>query len=86
MSSLEITLPEPIKLFVKEQVSKREYCTVSEYLGALISEARRRADQLELESMLLSGFQSPTIEIAAADWSAMRDRVLSRSPELQGQE
>jgi antitoxin ParD1/3/4 len=86
MTSMEITLPEPLKLFVEEQVSKGEYATVSEYLGALIREAQRRADQHGLEAKLLAGLQSPTSEMTAAEWSALRARVLSRSPELQGQE
>jgi antitoxin ParD1/3/4 len=86
MTSMEITLPDPLKRFVEEQVSKGEYATVSEYLGALIREAQRRADHHELEAMLLAGLQSPTSEMTAAEWSALRARVLSRSPELQGQE
>ena len=49
MSNMSISLPEPLKLFVEEQVSKGGYRTASEYLGELIREAQRRADQRELE-------------------------------------
>jgi antitoxin ParD1/3/4 len=86
MTSMEISLPEPLKLFVEEQVSKGGYGTASEYLGALIRDAQRRADQHALEAILLAGLESPTSEMTADEWSALRDRVLSRSPELQGQE
>jgi antitoxin ParD1/3/4 len=86
MTSMNISLPEPLKLFVEEQVSKGGYGTASEYLGDLIREAQRRADRQELEEMLLAGLQSPTSEMTADEWSALRDRIVSRSPELQGQE
>ena len=42
MSNMSISLPEPLKLFVEEQVSKGGYRTASEYLGELIREAQRR--------------------------------------------
>jgi antitoxin ParD1/3/4 len=86
MTSMIISLPEPLKLFVDEQVSKGGNSAASEYLGALIREAQRRADQHELEAMLLAGLQSPTSKMTADEWSALRDRVVARSPELQGQE
>jgi antitoxin ParD1/3/4 len=86
MTRMEITLPESLKLFVEGQVSGGEYGTVSEYLGALIREAQRRADRQELEAMLLEGLQSPTSKMTAVEWSELRERVLSRSPELQGHE
>jgi antitoxin ParD1/3/4 len=85
MTSMNISLPEPLKLFVEEQVNKGGYGTASEYLGELIREAQRRADQHKLEEMLLAGLQSPTSEMTADEWSALRDRIVSRSPELQGQ-
>jgi putative addiction module CopG family antidote len=62
MTSMNISLPEPLRLFVREQVSKGGYSTASEYLGSLIREAQRRADQHELEAMLQAGMQSPTCD------------------------
>lgn len=86
MTTLNISLPEPLKLFVDEQVSKGRYSTASEYFEELIRDAQRRADTHELEAVLLAGLQSPASEMTADDWSDLRDRVLSRSPELQDQE
>ena len=86
MTSLNISLPDPLRLFVEEQMRKGGYTTASEYLGALIRKAQRRALQHQLEAMLQAGIQSPTSEMTADEWSALRDRVVSRSPELQGQE
>jgi antitoxin ParD1/3/4 len=83
MTSMNISLPEPLKLFVEQQVSKGGYSTVSEYLRELIREAQRRTDRQELEAKLLAGLQSPTSEMSADDWTALRERILTRSPELR---
>ena len=83
MTSMNISLPEPLKLFVEQQVSKGGYSTVSEYLRELIREAQRRTDRQELEAKLLAGLQSPTSEMSADEWTALRERILTRSPELR---
>jgi antitoxin ParD1/3/4 len=85
MTSMNISLPEPMKLFVEEQVNKGGYSTASEYLRELIREAQRRTERQELEDKLLAGLQSPTSEMTADDWTALKERILSRSPELRGE-
>jgi antitoxin ParD1/3/4 len=40
MTSMNISLPEPLKPFVDEQVKKGGYSTVGEYLLELIREAK----------------------------------------------
>ena len=84
MTSMNISLPEPMKLFVEEQVNKGGYSTASEYLRELIREAQRRTERQESEAKLLAGLQSPTSEMTADDWTALRERILSQSPELRG--
>ncbi len=44
MTSMNISLPEPLKLFVEEQVSRNGYSTASEYLRELIRERQRREE------------------------------------------
>jgi antitoxin ParD1/3/4 len=85
MTSMNISLPEALKLFVEQQVSNGGYSTASEYLRELIREAQRRQERQELEAKLLAGLQSPTSEMKADDWTALRERILSRSPELRGE-
>jgi antitoxin ParD1/3/4 len=85
MTSMNISLPEPLKLFVEEQVSNGGYSTASEYLRELIREAQRRKERQELEARLLAGLQSPTSEMTADDWKALQDRILARSPELRSE-
>ena len=86
MTSMNLSLPEPLKLFVDEQVTKGGYSTVSDYLLELIQEAKRRIDRQELEAKLLAGLQSPTAEMSADEWTQLRERILARSPELRDQE
>jgi antitoxin ParD1/3/4 len=86
MTSMNISLPEPLKLFVDEQVSKGGYSTVSDYLLELIREAQRRTDRQELEAKLLAGLQSPTGEMSADEWTNLREGILAPSPELRDQE
>ncbi len=83
MTSMNISLPEPLKVFVEEQVSKGGYSTASEYLRELIREAQRRSDHQELRAKLLAGLQSPTSEMTADEWTALRERIVNRSPELR---
>jgi antitoxin ParD1/3/4 len=83
--SMNISLPEPLKLFVEEQVSRGGYGTAGEYLRELVREAQRRKECQELETKLLAGLQSPTSELTADDWKALRDRILARSLELHGE-
>ena len=83
--SMNISLPEPLKLFVEEQVSRGGYGTAGEYLRELICEAQRRKERQELEAKLLAGLQNPTSEMTADDWKALRERILARSPEPHGE-
>jgi antitoxin ParD1/3/4 len=56
MSTMNISLPEPLKRFVDDHVSKAGYGTSSEYVRELI---RRDQDRLHLRSLLLEGAVSP---------------------------
>jgi antitoxin ParD1/3/4 len=52
MSTMSISLPETLKSFVDEQVTRRGYGTSSEYVRALI---RRDQERLQLRDLLLAG-------------------------------
>ena len=52
---MNISLPDSLKSFVDEQVTKRGYGTSSEYVRELI---RKDADILHLRGMLLKGASS----------------------------
>jgi antitoxin ParD1/3/4 len=79
MTSMNISLPEPLKTFVEEQVSKGGYSTASEYLRELIRDAQRRIDREDLEAKLLAGMNSPTADLTAEEWSRLREQIVARN-------
>lgn len=73
MSTMNISLPEPLKSFVDEQVASRGYGTSSEYVRELI---RKDQDRQRLRALLLAGVSSPEREPADdAYFEALRGRV-----------
>lgn len=77
MSTMNISLPDSLKSFVDEQVSKGAYGTSSEYVRELI---RKDADRLHLRSLLLQGAQSgPGGTADAAYFESLRERVRKRA-------
>lgn len=58
MDTMNISLPEPMKKFVEEEVSKGSYSTVSEYIRAVLREEQKRKAQEKLETFLLQGLES----------------------------
>ena len=73
MSTMNISLPDSLKVFVDEQVSQRGYGTSSEYVRELI---RRDQDRMRLRGLLLAGAASaPTVLVDDAYFEGLRDRV-----------
>lgn len=76
MSTMNISLPESLKDFVDEQVTRRGYGTSSEYVRELI---RRDSDRLHLRGLLLEGAASAVAEPAdTAYFDALRQRAKRR--------
>lgn len=65
MTTMNISLPDSLKSFVDEQVTRRGYGTSSEYVRDLI---RRDADRLQLRAILLDGASSDPGAPADADY------------------
>lgn len=74
MSTMNISLPDPLKSFVDEQVSQRGYGSSSEYVRELI---RKDQDRLQLRALLLDGASSAPSATAADD--AYFDRLRERA-------
>ena len=56
MSTMNISLPDPLRAFVEEQVRSGSYSSSSEYVRKLIRDDRAR---LQLRALLLDGAASP---------------------------
>jgi antitoxin ParD1/3/4 len=73
MSTLNISLPDGLKMFVDAQVNERGYGTSSDYVRELI---RRDQDRLHLRAALLEGATSPAgAPVDPAYFESLRERV-----------
>lgn len=78
MTSMNVSLPEALRLFVCER-AKGRFGSASEYVRELIREDQRRAAQERLEAMLLEGLDSgEPIELTAEYWERKRRELLAR--------
>jgi antitoxin ParD1/3/4 len=83
MTTMNIFLPEPMKAFIEEQAAKEGFCTVSEYLRAIIGDLQKRQKiKQELDARLLEGVQSPPIPMTDKRWAELEEKVRKRSPQL----
>ena len=73
MSTMNISLPDALKSFVDEQVTKRGYATSSEYVRELI---RADQDRERLRKLLLDGAASKsTAAVEDGYFSGLRSRI-----------
>jgi antitoxin ParD1/3/4 len=84
-TTLNISLPKPLKTFVEEQTKAEGYTSSSEYIRELIRAARRhRVRTQHLETLLLEGLDSGTcIEADDSYWTAKERKLLERWGELE---
>jgi antitoxin ParD1/3/4 len=79
MPTMNISLPDPMKAFVEEEVSTGSYGSVSEYIRGLVREAQERKANQKLERLLLEGMKSGMpVEVNPEFWSEMRKDVAAR--------
>ena len=73
MSTMNISLPEPLKSFLDRQVSERGYGTSSEFIRELV---RQEQDRAELRKLLLDGARSePDAPADSAYFSKLEQRA-----------
>jgi antitoxin ParD1/3/4 len=58
MTTINISLPEQMRLFVEEQVTAGGYSTTSEYIRSLIRQDNERKSKEQLDNLLLQGLAS----------------------------
>ena len=57
-TTLNVSLPEPLKEYVQERVSEGFYSNPSDYVRSLIREDMHQSGQRRLETLLLDGINS----------------------------
>ncbi len=76
-TTLNISLPKPLKKFVEEQTATEGYTSASEYIRELIRAARRhRTRNHQLETLLLEGRESGPCIVADEDYWGAKERGL----------
>jgi antitoxin ParD1/3/4 len=81
---MNISLPEPLKEFVDEQVNSGRYSSASDYVRELIREDARRKVGERLEAVLLEGLNSgDPIPVTAEFWEERRSELFRRADRHQ---
>jgi antitoxin ParD1/3/4 len=75
---MNISLPDPLKEFVDDQIAEGRYSSVSEYIRELIREDEKRRAQQRLETLLLEGLESPSSELTRQDFDDIRKEALAQ--------
>ena len=79
MTTLNLSLPNPMKDFVQRQVTQGGYSSSSEYVRALLRQEQQRLAQTALEAKLIEGVASgPSTEMTPADWGRLRRNLTRR--------
>jgi len=76
MQSMNISLPEPLKQFVDQQIAQGRYSSTSEYMRELIRADEKLKAEEQLEAKLLEGLNSPASELSPSAWKALRKEAL----------
>lgn len=77
MSTMNISLPETLKAFVDDQVTRGVYGSTSEYVRELI---RRDHERSHLRDLLLAGAESPAdLDVDDAFLAGLQDRARRRA-------
>ena len=79
MKSINISLPEEMRIYVEEQVASGSYSTTSEYIRQLIRQDRQYKAEKQLEQLLLEGLNSgEATPMTAEDWTEIRQAVKNK--------
>lgn len=82
MPTMNISLPDPMRVFVEEEVSTGSYGSVSEYIRGLVRAAQVRKAEEKLSQLLIEGLNSGDgIEATPEFWSQVRNDVATRIAE-----
>lgn len=85
MTTLNISLPEQMRSFIENQVSKGRYSTASDYIRDLIRDDQKRKDQEKLESLLIEALEGGgSQEFTPEFFEGLRERALKAIEAREG--
>jgi antitoxin ParD1/3/4 len=79
METMNIALPESMKLFVQERVSEGGYSSVSEYIRDLIRADQKRKVEERIDALVLAGLDSgQPISVSPEYWDRKKQKLTER--------
>jgi antitoxin ParD1/3/4 len=76
MQTMTISLPDPLKQFVEEQVAAGGYSSPSEYIRELVRSDQKRKAKEALEQTLLAAMEEgDSIEATPEWWAALQTKL-----------
>lgn len=77
MATLNISLPDSLKIFAKNQAETSDYSNPSDYVRSLIREDKEKKEaQQQVEALLLEGLESgESIPVTPEYWKNKRARL-----------
>jgi antitoxin ParD1/3/4 len=78
MQTMNVSLPDPLKQFVDNQIAEGRYSSVSEYIRELIREDEKRRAEHRLEALLLEGLESKETRFTRKDLDDIRKQALAQ--------
>ncbi len=75
MQTMNISLPDPMKQFVEEQVSSGGYSSASEYVRELVRTDQKRKAKDQLEALLLEALKSDPEVVTPQWWAKLREEI-----------
>ncbi len=83
-TSMNISLPEELKKFVRERVKEEAFSNPSDYVRALIRRDQKRRAKRRLEALLLKGLDAgPAEPLTEEDRGYIRAQVRERIAQRQ---
>jgi antitoxin ParD1/3/4 len=80
MQTMNISLPDPMKQYVEEQVSAGAYSSASEYVRELVRADQKRHAKEQLEQILLSAINSgDPIDVTSEMVEDVRQKLRART-------
>lgn len=79
MSTVNISLPDPMKDFIESQVTEGMYGSVSDYIRTLIREDQKHRANVELEKKILAALDKGSYqEITPEFFERLKTRIASK--------
>jgi antitoxin ParD1/3/4 len=85
MTTVTISLPESLRVFIDEQLATKGYGNVSEYFRSLLRDAQEREENARLETLLIEGLATggKDIPLTREFWKDFRGEAMDLAKKHQ---